>query len=166
MQATTARPAFSSRSTSRSVLAAVIFAAVTVAVAGVGSIATQGGMDWYDRLDRPGFTPPDATFGIVWTILYVVVAVAGWLAWRSTDDRRPTAAWAVQMALNLAWTAVFFGLESPWGGLVVIALLIAAVALDIRISARTSTVAAALLVPYLLWCCFAAALNVGIVVLN
>ena len=71
------------------------------------------------------------------------------------------------MALNLAWTAVFFGLQSPCGGLVVIALLIVAVAVDIRISGRTQPARPRRCSSRTsLWCCFAAALNIGIVALN
>ena len=149
-----------------SVLAGLLFAVATLAVAGLGSLATGSGRDWYDTLEKPAFTPPDATFGIVWTILYVAIAVAGWLAWRASADRRPTVWWAVQMALNLLWTAVFFGLESPAGGVVVIVLLLAAVVMDVRASARVDTAAAVLLFPYLVWCGFAAALTVGVAVLN
>ncbi|HEU4840617.1 MAG TPA: TspO/MBR family protein [Ilumatobacteraceae bacterium] len=149
-----------------SVLAAVLFAIATVAVAGLGSLATSSGMDWYETLEKPGFTPPGATFGIVWTILYVAIAVAGWLAWRASASTRPTVWWAAQMALNLLWTAVFFGLESPVGGIVVIAALLAAVVMDLRASARVDTTAAVLLFPYLVWCGFAAALTVGVAVLN
>jgi benzodiazapine receptor len=149
-----------------SVLAALIFAVATVAVAGIGSLATSGGMDWYDTLDKPGFTPPGAAFGIVWTILYVAIAVAGWRAWRASTTTAPTVWWGIQMALNLLWTAVFFGLESPIGGIVVIAALIVAVAIDLRLSERVDTAAAVLLFPYLVWCGFAAALTVGVAVLN
>jgi benzodiazapine receptor len=163
-------------STARSIVAALLFAAVTVAVAVGGSLINSGSMDWYDDLDKPAFTPPGATFGIVWTILYVMIAISGWLGWRaaatSGDETspalvgRPTPWWLVQMALNFAWTAVFFGLESPPAGLVVIAALILAVAVDMVVVSRSSRAAAWLLVPYLLWCGFATALNVGILVLN
>ena len=149
-----------------SVVAGLIFAVATVAVAGIGSLATSGGMDWYETLEKPGFTPPDATFGVVWTVLYAPIAVAGWLAWRASTTSVPTVWWGVQMALNLLWTAVFFGLQSPVGGIVVIALLIPAVAMDLRASARVDSTAAILLFPYLVWCCFAAALTVGVAVLN
>ena len=70
------------------------------------------------------------------------------------------------MALNLAWTAVFFGLESPVGGVVVIAALIPAVAMNVREAVRVDTTAGVLLFPYFVWCCFAAALTVGVAVLN
>ena len=88
-------------------LAAGLFAGVTVAVAALGSVASRSGQPWYDELDKPPQTPPDATFGIAWTILYVLIALAGWLAWRASDDPLPTIAWFAQMALNLAWTVVF-----------------------------------------------------------
>ena len=145
-----------------SVVAALIFAVVTVAVAGIGSVATSSGRDWYDTLEKPGFTPPDATFGIVWTILYVAIAVAGWLAWRASVSARPTMWWAIQMGLNLALDDGVLRLESPVGGVVVIAALIAAVAMNLRESARVDTTAGVLLFPYLIWCCFAAALTVGV----
>lgn len=147
-------------------LAAVAFALATVTVAVLGSRATSAGRDWYDGLEKPAYQPPDATFGIVWSVLYAMIAVAGWLGWRASSDRRATVAWIVQMALNLAWTVVFFGLEAPSTALVVIAALIVAVAVDLVLSWRVSRPAGALLAPYLLWCVFAAALNVGIVVLN
>jgi tryptophan-rich sensory protein len=149
-----------------SILAAAIFAVATLAVVLLGTVATSSGRDWYDTLDKPSFTPPNATFGIVWTVLYVLIAVAGWLAWRATASPAPTVWWGVQMALNLLWTAVFFGLESPLAGVVVIAALIAAVAADLQVSSRVSTTAGVLLFPYLIWCGFAAALNIGVLVLN
>ncbi|CAN5764757.1 hypothetical protein BH18ACT2_BH18ACT2_03330 [soil metagenome] len=70
------------------------------------------------------------------------------------------------MTLNLGWTTVFLGLESPAGGLVAIAALVAVIVVDVRESWRVHTVAGVLLVPYLLWCCFAAALNIGVFALN
>ena len=147
-------------------IAALVFAAVSVLVAALGSVATGRGMDWYDTLDKPGFTPPGATFGIVWTVLYVMIAVGGWRAWRAAADATPTWWWGVQMSLNLLWTVVFFGWRAPWAGVVVIAVLIVAVVADVRASLRVDRAAGLLLVPYLLWCCFAAALTVGVAVLN
>lgn len=164
--ATVTTPARHPHRTGEQVVAAVLFAGTAVAVAAVGSVATRGGQDWYDTLDKPSFTPPDAAFGIVWTILYALVAVAGWMAWRAADSSRPTVAWAVQMALNLAWTSVFFGVEAPSAGLVVIVALLVAIVVNIAVARTFSAIAAALLVPYLLWVCFATALNVGVIVNN
>ena len=156
----------SDRPTSHLVRAAALFAGVTVAVAVLGSVATSSGRSWYDDLEKPAFNPPDATFGIVWTILYVMIALAGWLAWRASDDPSPTIAWVVQMALNLGWTVVFFGWRAPEAAIVVIGALIIAVAVDVVLSWRASVAAGALLVPYLAWVGFATALNIGVAVLN
>ena len=82
-------------------VAAAIFAVATIAVAVVGSLVNSAGMDWYDSLEQPSIAPPGPTFGIVWTILYAMIAVSGWLAWRATTRTAPTVTWAVQMALNL-----------------------------------------------------------------
>jgi benzodiazapine receptor len=147
------------RSVGEQAVAAAIFLVATVAVAAIGSWVNSTGMDWYDSLEQPSIAPPGATFGIVWTILYAMIAVSGWLAWRATAAPAPTVTWAAQMALNLAWTCVFFGLETIGGGLIVIAALIIAVSISAAVAWRASRPAALLLVPYLAWVCFAAALN-------
>jgi tryptophan-rich sensory protein len=149
------------------IVAAMCFAAATALVAWLGSLQTADGRDWYDGLTKPAFTPPDATFGIVWTILYVLIAVAGWLAWRPPHWRPvPTMLWSLQLILNLGWTIAFFGLRSPTAGLVVIAGLALALIGAIAAAWRASELAGAMLLPYLGWVLFAAALNVGVLVLN
>lgn len=153
-------------STAEHVVAMAIFAGATVAAAVLGSVATSAGRPWYDRLDQPWFTPPDATFGIVWTVLYVLIAVAGFLAWRADDASAPTVAWAANIALNLAWTVTFFGLRRPGWAIVVVAALWLSIAVFIGVARRRSRLAALLMVPYLLWVSFAAALNVGVAVRN
>jgi tryptophan-rich sensory protein len=140
-------------------------------VAGVGGLATSTGVDsWYRTVDTPPWNPPDAVFGPVWTVLYVAMAVAAWLVAREGIALRAVrvalGTYAVQLGLNLAWTLVFFGAESPEGGLVVIAALLVAIVLTIWRFAPLSRLAAALLVPYLAWVVFAASLNVAIAVLN
>jgi len=147
------------RSPAQQAVAATIFAVATIAVAVGGSLVNSAGMDWYDSLEQPSIAPPGPTFGIVWTILYAMIAVSGWLAWRATTRTAPTVTWAVQMALNLGWTAVFFGLETIGGGLIVIAALLVAIAASALVAAGVSRPAALLLVPYLAWVAFAAVLN-------
>ena len=147
------------RSRAEQAVAAVIFAAATVAVAMIGSVVNNAARDWYDALEQPSIAPPGPTFGIVWTVLYVMIAVSGWLAWRATTRSAPTVTWAVQMALNLAWTAVFFGLESIGGGLFVIGALFVAIVVSALVARQVSRPAALLLVPYIAWVAFAAALN-------
>lgn len=152
--------------TRTTVPAAALFVGATLAVALIGGRVSASGQDWYDTIAKPSFTPPGPTFGIVWPILYALIAVAGVLAWRSTPSPRPTVVWAVGLAVNLLWTCVFFGLERPIEALVVIVALLASIVLFMVVSYRTSRAAAWLFVPYLAWVSFATALNVGVVALN
>jgi len=143
----------------------LLYLAAVVAVAGLGSLATQSAVDtWYGELDKPWFTPPRWVFGPVWSVLYLMIAVAAFLTHRARRDAAaPLAVWWVQLALNLAWSLVFFGLRAPVAGLVVIVALLAAIVVLIRTVWPVSRAAAWLLVPYLLWVSYATALNIGIV---
>lgn len=144
------------------------FGLVTAAVAWLGSIATSSSVDsqWFETLQTPAFYPPDQTFGIVWSILYVMIAIAGWLAWRNGGGQRTLLPWASQIFLNLGWSVVFFGMRSPvWAFPVIIGLMAAAIwtAIEMR---RVSGVAAWLFIPYILWIGFATILNGAIVALS
>lgn len=136
-----------------------LVAVVLVAVVG-GSVTDTGAGSWYRTLDQPAWNPPDWLFAPVWTLLYALMAVAAWLVWRR-GQRAPLVLYAVQLALNLAWTLVFFGLESPWGGVLVITALWMAIVATIAAFRRTP-VAPWLLAPYLAWVTYAAALNLAI----
>lgn len=141
-------------------LAASVAAVAVVAV--IGSLATDTGSgSWYAGLEQPSWNPPDWVFGPVWSILYAAMAVAAWLVWR-TGERRALVAYGVQLVLNLAWTLTFFGLESTWGGVAVIAALVVAIVVTIVAFARVQRLAAWLLVPYLAWTAYAAALTTAI----
>ena len=123
---------------------------------------------WYPALAKPAFTPPSWVFGPVWTTLYLLMGVALYLVWRSDRGRRRVAlaVFGVQLALNAAWTLVFFGSRAVFGGLVVIVALLAAIIATEVAFARVDRRAAGLLVPYLLWVGFATALNYEIWRLN
>jgi len=149
------------------VLSLVLVAAVAV----VGGTATATGSDsWYRTIEKPPWNPPDGVFGPVWSVLYVLMAVAAWLVARRGLHRRDVkvalGAYLVQLALNLAWSLVFFGMESPGGGLVLIAALLVALGVTILRFRPLSRAAALLLVPYLAWVAFAATLNAGVLILN
>lgn len=148
--------------------ALVGFILVTVGSGFVVGQFTQPGT-WYDQLDKPPLQPPSVVFGPVWTVLYVMIAVAGYLAWRSPASRDRTialVAWAVQLGLNLAWSMIFFGAQRPGWALAEMLVLLGAIAATIVLFARLSRVAALLLVPYAAWVVFATYLTVGIVVAN
>jgi tryptophan-rich sensory protein len=146
---------------------------LTASVAAVGARSTtQAIPTWYRRrLRKPRWTPPEQVFGPVWSVLYVSMSIAAWLVVRAAESepRQRTAtvrlalgAWLIQLGLNLAWSLVFFGRRSVAGGVGVIAALWLAIVATVAAFARVSWVAAALLMPYLAWTTFAAALNVRI----
>jgi translocator protein len=118
----------------------------------------------YEQLTLPAWAPPGWLFGPVWTVLYVLMAVSAWLTWRTNHRFRTRAltAFGVQLALNFAWTSVFFGAgELGWGLAVLVAVLLAA-GWWVTETARVHRVAAGLQMPYLAWLCFATALNAAI----
>ena len=135
-------------------------------VGALGSIPTAAAIPgWYRDLDKPDWNPPDAVFGPVWTTLYALMGIALVLARRESRDRSRAGAetvFGLQLALNLAWSFVFFGSRSLRGGLVVIGLLWLSIVACIIEFRRVSRVAALLLVPYLGWVSFASALNAEI----
>ncbi len=146
-----------------------------VAVGALSGIVTAGAVGtWYQTIAKPGFTPPDAVFGPVWTTLYLMMGAAAYLATRAArrgagsrpDARRARALFLLQLALNGAWSLIFFGLRSPGAALVEIMILWGAIAATIAAFAKLSRPAAALLVPYLAWVSYAAALNGAIWWLN
>lgn len=150
----------------RSALALACFALAVAAAAALGAVAATSAKDTYAALDLPPFAPPAAVFGPVWTVLYVMIALAGWLVWREVGLDRSIALWAGQLVLNALWTPIFFAGDRYGLALVEILVLLVAVAATIALFARRSRVAALLMVPYVAWVAFATLLNLSIVVLN
>ncbi|MGK7312267.1 MAG: TspO/MBR family protein [Candidatus Longimicrobiales bacterium M2_2A_002] len=146
------------------------FLAACFAVAAIGGWLTSLGMpEWYMTLRKPTWNPPSWLFGPVWTTLYVAMAVAAWLVWKQAGFDGATAALSlffVQLALNLAWSGIFFALRSPGWALVEIVALWVAIVVTTILFFRHSAWAGALMVPYLLWVSFASVLNAAIVRLN
>lgn len=133
------------------------------AASGLGGLFTAASVrDWYPALAKPSFTPPSAVFGPVWTVLYLMMAVAAWLVWRGRGLSRaalPLGLFAVQLALNVAWSALFFGLRRPGAGFVDIVALWAAIVATTVAFWPVSRAAGALMLPYLAWVSFAGVLN-------
>lgn len=139
----------------------IVFIALVAAAAVTGAQFQAGA--WYAQLAKPSWTPPSWLFAPVWTILYVAIAVAGWLVWKKV--RRADAAialWAAQLALNAAWSWLFFGLHRPDLALVDIVLMLVLIGAFIVTARRVSPVASYLFIPYFLWVSYATALNVAI----
>jgi benzodiazapine receptor len=155
-----------------SVIRLIVACGVSLAAGAIGSLAVvdPGFNSWYTALQKPGFMPPSWVFGPVWTVLYLLMGVAAFLVWQrglGTRLVRTALLWfLVQLALNAAWTPVFFGLHRIGLALVVIALLWAAILVTMYYFFRVTRPAGMLLVPYLLWVSFAAVLNAAIWHLN
>jgi tryptophan-rich sensory protein len=144
---------------------------LSFAAAALGATSTARTVDtWYRTLRKPTWTPPDRVFGPVWTVLYTLIGVSAWLVQRQARTRperaaagwRALVAWLAQLALNAAWSAVFFGRRQLAGGLAVSAALWATIGVYLALAARVSRWAAVVLVPYWAWVAFATALNARI----
>ena len=151
--------------------AALIVCMGTCLLVGVsGSLVTATSVrEWYPLIQKPWWTPPSAAFGPVWTVLFVLMGVSAWLIWRdSVGSKRRTALliFVTQLVLNGAWSFLFFGLRSPGWAALEIVLLWSFIVATLLAFARISRLAAGLLLPYLLWVSYAAALNVAIWNLN
>ncbi|WP_152044822.1 TspO/MBR family protein [Aureimonas psammosilenae] len=121
--------------------------------------------EWYQALAKPGFTPPNWLFPIAWTVLYVFIAVAGWLVYR----KGPAAGvmlWLVQLGLNFAWSPTFFGAHRIEAGFAIILALLAAILVFVAVAFRRNRAASILFLPYAVWVAYAAALNGSIALLN
>jgi tryptophan-rich sensory protein len=137
----------------------------------LSSVVTQSSVNgWYMTLNKPSFNPPNWIFAPVWTALYILMGIsAGWVwakgfhhKWVKTGLYH----FGFQLLLNGLWSIVFFGLQQPFWGLLVILTLLVAIILTIKWFKVVSKVAAILLIPYLLWVCFATVLNYKIWELN
>jgi tryptophan-rich sensory protein len=121
---------------------------------------------WYAALRKPPFNPPNWVFAPVWSALYIMIGVAGWLVWQRGWRSRMMAAWVAQLALNFIWTPVFFGLHAPAAALAIIVALLAVIIAFIVRGWSGDRAAALLFVPYAAWVAFATLLNAAIVYLN
>lgn len=139
-----------------------------VGIAG-GICTAQSVSTWYQTLQKPSFNPPSWIFAPVWTSLYAMMGIAGYLVYQKKDRFGAPAAlfiFSVQLALNLLWSVLFFCKKTPAGALIEIAFLWAAILLTTLLFWKISRKAAILLIPYLLWVSFASVLNFEIWRLN
>ena len=125
--------------------------------------------DWYERLAKPTWRPPNWVFPPTWAFLYLTIAVSGWLVWRKVGLAGavlPLAIYLVQLLLNAAWSPIFFGLGRPDLAFIEIIMLWFSIVVTIAAFHPINAAAAWLLLPYLAWVTFAAALNFAVWHLN
>ena len=154
----------------RAAIGLILFLALCFGAAGLGAIATTPEIDgWYQSLNKPAWNPPAWVFGPVWTTLYALMAIAGWLIWktdRGTARRLPLTLFAAQLVLNVAWSWIFFRLHQPgWAFVELVCLWFTILATTLAFR-PLSKLAAALLLPYQAWVTFAGVLNFTLWQLN
>jgi benzodiazapine receptor len=138
------------------------FGAAAAAAALIGVLGVTGTTAEYQSLEQPSWAPPSWLFGPVWTVLYVLIAVSGWLVWRRSGWTTALTVYAVQLAVNAAWTPLFFGFGEYGLALIDIVVMWVLIGVTIWLFRPISRVAAALLLPYWAWVTFATALNAWI----
>jgi len=151
------------------ILAVCILAPIVVG--GLNSIATRKSIkDWYPRINKPSWTPPNWLFAPVWTVLYIMMGTAMWLVLGSgagtTVLTVATILWIVQLLLNAAWSPAFFARRDPPGALRVLYVMDVAIIATIALFWTLVPTAAYLMLPYLAWGLFATVLNIAVVRLN
>lgn len=156
----------------KSWLSTAAFGLVTGAAGLLGNLATRRSVDsrWYrEELKKPSFQPPRGLFGPVWTTLYAAMARSAARVWQAPPSRARTAAlalWGTQLALNGAWSVLFFGVRRPRWALFEVGALLASIAVYAAVAAKVDKKAAAMMAPYLAWTGFATVLNGTIVAQN
>jgi len=152
------------------IVALALIVGLCLGIGALGAAVTATSVKtWYAALNKPSFNPPNTVFGPVWTMLYILMAIAAWRVWRVADRetaRRPLTLFALQLALNLGWSVTFFGLERLGPSVAVILVLELAVVATALAFRPVDRIAAWLLVPYVAWVGFAAILNIAIWLLN
>lgn len=141
------------------------FIAVMFAIGFTASAWSVPG-EWYASLEKPWFNPPNWIFGPVWTVLYVLIGIAGAIGWNSAARGPLTTVWVVQLLLNGAWSLSFFAMQQPGLALAVVLALLAAIIVFAALARRPARLAAILFLPYAAWVSFASVLNAAIVYLN
>lgn len=121
---------------------------------------------WYYALAKPAFTPPNWVFPVVWSVLYVVMAVAAWRVYRKAGFGIAIGLWIAQLVFNAAWSPLFFGLHRVDLALVDVLILVALVTTTAILFFRRDRVAGLLMIPYMAWGAFASALTFAILRMN
>ena len=148
----------------QNLLSLPFFAVLVIAAATSGAFFMPGA--WYESLSKPAWTPPNWAFPVAWTVLYIMIAFAGWLAWRARGFGPAIGIWGVGLLLNALWSYLMFGRHDIFAALLEVALLWLSIAAFIWAVWPLDARAAYLFAPYLLWVSFAAALNFAIGQMN
>ena len=146
----------------------ILFFIITYSASLIGGLATINFKEpWYSLIIRPSFSPPDWVFAPVWTTLYFMMTLAVWLFWHSTNrDMKTVYIYFIHIIVNTTWSITFFVFHQIAISILVLIILITLIIILIKNFKRVNLISSYLMIPYLLWCCFALVLNVSIFVLN
>ena len=149
-------------------LSFVLFFIITFSASFIGGLVTITLKEpWYSQLIKSNLNPPDWVFAPVWTTLYLMMTLAIWFFWHSKNkDTNTIYIYLIHIVFNTTWSIVFFGLHQIFLALIVLIILIALIITLIIRFKRVNFVSYYLMIPYLLWCCFALFLNINLLLLN
>lgn len=138
-------------------------------VEALGRVFTMDAVSsWYPALQKPSWTPPSWVFAPVWTLLYISMGISSWLIFLKVQSiakcKSAFLFYGVQLALNLLWSYLFFFLESPFLALIDLFALLVVILMNIIVFAKIYKPAGFLLIPYFIWTCYAATLNLAIAI--
>ena len=150
------------------ILSFALFATITYSASAIGSLATIGFKEpWYSSIIKPSFNPPDWIFAPVWTTLYLMMTIAIWFFWHSKNkDINTIYIYLIHLIFNTTWSVVFFVFHNILLALVILIVLIGLIVVLIVRFKRVNIASYYLMIPYLLWCCFALTLNLNLILLN
>ena len=150
------------------ILSLILFALITYSASVIGSIATiEFKEPWYSLLNKPTFNPPSWIFAPVWTILYLMMTIAIWNFWHSKDrDMNTVYIYFIHLIFNTTWSIIFFIFHKMFLALIVLLLLIFLIIVLMLRFRRVNMISFYMMIPYLLWCCFALFLNFNLILLN
>ena len=149
-------------------LSFLLFAIITYSSSLIGGLVTAGFKEpWYSLIIKPSFNPPSWIFAPVWTTLYLMMTIAIWFFWHSKNrDMNTIYIYFIHIVFNTTWSIVFFGLHKIFYALLVlVALIFLIITLILRFK-RVNMLSYYLMIPYLLWCCYALILNFNLFLLN
>ena len=150
------------------IISFVLFFIITYSASFIGGMATIGFKEpWYSQLVKSNYTPPDWIFAPVWTTLYLMMTLAIWFYWHSKNREMNTIyIYFIHIVFNTTWSIIFFGLHKILLALIVLMILIALIINLILRFKRVNYVSSYLMIPYLLWSCYALFLNFNLYILN
>ncbi len=146
----------------------ILFLIITFSASLIGGLATINFKEpWYSLLDKPVFNPPDWIFAPVWTTLYLMMTVAVWIFWHTKNKNINTIyIYFIHLVFNTTWSVVFFVFHNMVLALITLIILIALIIILILRFKRVNMFSVYLMIPYLLWCCFALLLNTSLIIMN